>query len=142
MARSKNITHYCAYCNKETKMARVGAMDTTENGAEDAAASGRVWYRCSRCHHNVLFDEETINSLKNSVEAKSLSKDQCIEYSPEKTFSVGEAIYHNDWDDVGWVKDKQITSDGRSAIIVAFQKLGERKLIDSFHSDYTTEQVE
>lgn len=142
MARSRNITHYCAYCNKETKMARVGEMDVTENGAEDVSSAGRIWFRCSRCHHNVLFDEETINSLKDAKESKSLLKEQCTEYSPEKTFNVGEAIYHNEWDDVGWVKDKQTMSDGRSAIIVAFQKLGERKLIDSFRIDDATETIE
>ncbi len=136
MARSKNITHYCAYCNKETKMARVGAMETTENGDEEAAAiANRVWYRCSRCHHNVLFDEAELNSLKDPTEVKALSKEQCIEYSPEKSFSVGELIYHNDWDDVGRVKDKETMSDGRSAIIVSFQKLGERKLIDNFRPE-------
>lgn len=117
-------------------MARVGAMETTENGGEDtAAAADRVWYRCSRCHHNVLFDESEINSLKEPSEVKALSKEQCIEYSPEKSFNIGELIYHNDWDDVGQVRDKQTMSDGRSAIIVAFQKLGERKLVDNFRPD-------
>jgi hypothetical protein len=112
-------------------MARVGLMKPTENGQDDTGAN-KVWYRCSRCHHNILFDEETLAALKESAESKSLSKEQCTHYSPEKSFNVGEAIYHTEWDDMGWVKDKQRMSDGRSAIIVTFQKLGERKLIDSF----------
>ncbi len=140
MARTKNITHYCAYCNKETKMARVGAMDTTENGQEENT-TGRVWYKCSRCHHNTLFDEATIHALKEPPEAKPLTKEDCIEYSPMKSFSVGEAIYHSELDDIGWVKDKETMSDGRSAIIVSFQKLGERKLLDSFRADDTTETI-
>jgi len=136
LARSKNITQFCAYCNKETKMARVGAMEVTENGEKDAVGN-KVWYKCSRCHHNILFDETELNSLKDSAEIKSLSKEECIEYSPENSYSVGQAIYHENLDDVGWVKDKKIMSDGRSAIIVAFQKLGERKLIDNFRPEDT-----
>lgn len=124
-------------------MARVGEIETTENGADEiAATAGRVWYRCSRCHHNILVDEEALSSLKEPRDSKSLSKDQCIEYSPTKTFNVGEAIYHSDWDDVGWVRDRQTMSNGRSAIIVAFQKLGERKLIDSLRQDDAAEPIE
>ncbi len=121
-------------------MARVGAMDTTENGQEENT-TGRVWYKCSRCHHNTLFDEATIHALKEPPEAKPLTKEDCIEYSPMKSFSVGEAIYHSELDDIGWVKDKETMSDGRSAIIVSFQKLGERKLLDSFRADDTTETI-
>lgn len=138
MARSKNITHYCAYCNKETKMARVGPMEVADNNS----AASRVWYRCIRCHHNILFDEETLNSLKENRETKELSKDKCTEYSPDKSFKVGEAIYHSEWDDVGWVKEKQTTSDGHSAIIVAFQRLGQRKLIDSYRPNNSIEPIE
>jgi len=121
-------------------MSRVGAMDTTENGQDESAAD-RVWYKCSRCHHNILFDEAAITALKEPVEAKPLSKEDCLEYSPTKTFNVGEAIYHTELDDMGWVKDRETTSDGRSAIIVSFQKLGERKLIDSIQIDDTTEPI-
>jgi hypothetical protein len=117
-------------------MARVGAMDVTENG-EQEAVSNKVWYKCSRCHHNILFDESALQSLKDSAEVKTLSKEECLAYSPENSYSVGQAIYHQDLDDVGWIRDKQIMSDGRSAIIVTFQKLGERKLIDNLRPEDT-----
>jgi hypothetical protein len=122
-------------------MARVGAMDSTENGSDQSAAN-RVWYRCSRCHHNILFDEDALATLQEPLEIKAISKEQCTEYSPEKSFSVGDAIYHSAWDDMGWVKTRDKTSDGCYAITVEFQKLGERKLIDSFHVDDSTEPIE
>jgi hypothetical protein len=115
-------------------MARVGEMTTDENGTTESPGALRVWYRCSRCHHNALVDETNLTASKEADDAKSLSKDQCTSYSPDKSYSIGDAIYHTEWDDIGWVRTREKTSDGSYAILVDFQRLGQRKLIDSLRS--------
>jgi len=49
------------------------------------------------------------------------------EYSPAKTFVLGESIYHKTWDDYGRVIAKEISSNGQNSIKVEFQKVGQKK---------------
>ena len=62
---------------------------------------------------------------------KKLEKIDCSEYDPHSSYKVGQAIFHSDWDDVGKVMSKEKTSGGASAIVVSFQKLGERRLLEN-----------
>ena len=62
---------------------------------------------------------------------KKPERDSCSEYRPENTYSVGQAIFHTDWDDVGKIVSKVRTSNGAHAIVVSFEKLGERRLLES-----------
>lgn len=52
-------------------------------------------------------------------------------YNPQLSFKVGEAIFHGDLNDVGRVVNKIRTSDGSQAIIVAFEKQGQKTLIEN-----------
>jgi len=83
MAKGKNILHHCVHCERMTKMEMIGAV---ENQPE------KTWYRCTRCRHATLVDLE---ALKQSLQdaKKKLDKSQCLEYKPENTYSVGEAIF-------------------------------------------------
>jgi hypothetical protein len=128
MARSKYITHFCAYCHKETKMEAVGGKTVEVNGSE----SLRIWFRCQRCKHSALIDR-SVPTSKLSIE--DLSKDGATEYAATKVFTIGEAIYHSEWDDLGRVISKNRTSGGVQAITVSFQKLGERKLVENLQAD-------
>lgn len=131
MAKSKYITHSCAYCQKVTKMVVIGEM-----GTESAETpGGKMWYRCTRCKHSSLLDKPTATSSKNA--AREITRDECVEYAQNKVFSVGQAIYHSDWDDVGTVVGKAKISSGVHAITVAFQKVGERRLIENIAHDRT-----
>ncbi len=125
MAKSKYITHLCAYCHKETKMELVGEMQSEGTNA----APGKVWYRCTRCKHSALL--ERVVPPEKGVSAAKLDRKSAIEYSQTKVFTVGQMIYHSEWDDVGRVTAKLKTSSGVQAITVAFEKLGERKLIEN-----------
>jgi len=127
MAKSKYITHYCAYCHKETKMELVGGMNS-EGAAND---SSRMWFRCGRCKHSALIDR----SMGQNQSLRKLDRDQAIEYAASKNFTVGQTIYHSEWDDVGRVTSKIKTSGGVQAITVSFEKLGERKLIENLGAD-------
>lgn len=128
MARSKYITHFCAYCHKETKMEAVGGKATEADGTE----SLRVWFRCQRCKHSALIDK-SVPASRSAI--ADLTRETATEYAATKVFTVGETIYHSEWDDVGRVIAKNRTSGGIQAITVSFQKLGERKLVENLRAD-------
>ena len=121
MARGKSITRYCNHCERATKMEMVG---TVENQPE------KTWYRCTRCRHSTLVD---VNEYKREQEEskKKVDRADCAEYKPENTYTVGQAIFHSEWDDMGKIISKERTSGGERAIVVSFEKLGERKLLES-----------
>ncbi len=121
MAKGKNILSHCAHCERVTKMEMIGAV---ENQPE------KTWYRCTRCRHATLVDLEALKQSQQDAK-KKLDKAQCLEYKPENTYSVGEAIFHSEWDDIGKVISKVRTSGGGRAIVVSFEKLGERRLMES-----------
>ena len=121
MAKGKNILYHCAHCERATKMEMIGAV---ENQPE------KTWYRCTRCRHATLVDLEALKQTQQDAK-KKLDKAQCLEYKPENTYSVGEAIFHSEWDDIGKIISKVRTSGGGRAIVVSFEKLGERRLMES-----------
>ncbi|HWP81628.1 MAG TPA: hypothetical protein VNN76_03130 [Bacteroidota bacterium] len=129
MAKSKYMQHYCAYCHRETKMALVGEMQAEGNEGEAA----RVWYRCTRCKHSALLDRPAQKS-KNSGLAE-IDHSSFVEYSKEKVFTLGQTIFHSEWNDYGRVTAKHKISSGTSSITVTFEKLGERRLLENVTSD-------
>jgi hypothetical protein len=72
---------------------------------------------------------EDVKVTKPSLEG--IENEDCTVYSPEKSFSVGESIYHKNWDDFGKVVSKDVLSSGQKSIAVEFQKSGLKKLIES-----------
>ena len=126
MAKSKYITHFCAYCHKETKMELVG-------GAGADGGESRMWFRCARCKHSALI--ERIPGSHKLSGGEKLERDKATEYAASKVFTVGQTIYHSEWDDLGRVIAKTKTSGGVQAITVSFEKLGERKLIENLGAD-------
>jgi hypothetical protein len=126
MAKTKYIMYECAYCRKTTKMELVGEMQT--EGSEEPAQ--KVWYRCTRCKHTALFEKQSLQLSKKGDPSK-IDRSACVTYARDLVFTVGQAIYHTEWDDVGKVTGKQKTSDGTQSITVSFEKLGERRLIEN-----------
>ncbi len=123
MSKTKYVLYHCVSCNKETKMGVVGTMEGLEN---------KVWYRCTRCHHSTMIDISKRLSDSNVIK---FIKEDCTSYSPERSYTVGELIYHNDWDDMGKVTAKEKTSSGGRAILVSFEKLGARRLIENLAAE-------
>jgi hypothetical protein len=133
MAKTKYMMHHCAYCRRETKMEFVGGQPLDSNGAETV----KIWYRCSKCKHSALLTISPASQTKKNH--ASIDREQCTPYSKEKTFSVGEHIYYSEWDDVGKVIRKDKMSNGVHSIVVSFEKVGERKLLESIQLE--TEEV-
>jgi hypothetical protein len=122
MSKSKYVTLLCTSCGKESKMEVIGAV---------VGAESKIWYRCTRCRHSVLF--ETIEKKSDNV--IKITRDDCINYSPENIYTVGSSIYHTDWDDVGKVTKKEKTSSGANAIWVSFEKNGSKRLIENLPAE-------
>jgi hypothetical protein len=134
MAKTKFILHDCAYCHKQTKMELVGEMQLEGQPADQH----KVWYRCTRCKHSALI---TLNDTKREKNGSSVKVDRShsLEYAKEKVYSIGQTIYHSEWDDYGTVLAKQRMSNGIQAITVAFEKLGERRLVENVAPELITE---
>jgi small subunit ribosomal protein S21 len=90
----------------------------------------KIWYRCTRCRHASLIDVEALRLAQENAK-KKLERSDCAEYSPEKTYNVGESIFHSELGDIGKIISKERTSGGARAIVVSFEKLGERRLLES-----------
>jgi|WetSurMetagenome_2_1015567.scaffolds.fasta_scaffold766970_1 hypothetical protein len=125
MGRTKYSDRFCAYCNKETRMVLVGAME----GVQD-----KTWFRCTRCHHTALLDEESIEKAR-----WQLDPSHATVYNPWQSFQIGESIFHQEWNEVGKVLSKMKTSDGNQAIIVSFEKSGQRRLIENLKPEIPVE---
>jgi len=136
MAKTKYIMHHCAYCRRETKMEFVGGQPSDNNNAE----ATKIWYRCCKCKHSALLTLSPDSYTKKS-HAVAIDRNQCTYYSKEKTFSVGENIYHLELDDVGKVVRKGKMSSGIHSIVVSFEKLGERKLLENIHEEAIEHKV-
>jgi hypothetical protein len=137
MAKTKYIMHHCAYCRRETKMEFVGGLPAESNSTELV----KTWYRCTRCKHSALLTlSPQVREKKNH--AIAIDRETCTTYAKEKIYKVGEHIYHSDWDDVGKVVRKDKTSNGIQSIVVAFEKLGERKLLENMQTEFPEELVE
>jgi len=120
MARGKTIAHFCRHCERETKMEMIGQVESQPE---------RTWYRCSRCRHASLLD--AVEWKRSQDEAKKkVEKSECLEYRPDKTYTVGQAIFHSGLDDMGRIISKERTSGGAHAIVVSFEKMGERRLLE------------
>ncbi len=130
MAKSKYITHHCSYCQKVTKMELVGQMESAES---EEGASNRAWFRCTRCKHSSLIERAA--KISKGAQTQPISREECIEYAQNKIYSVGQAIYHSGFDDVGMVVGKAKISNGVQAITVSFQKVGERRLIENLAAE-------
>ena len=119
MGRTKYNEKFCSHCNKIARMELVGEMQNVPQ---------KIWYRCTRCHHMILIDSRT-EKITHEKEKIDIKKAQL--YDPQGTFNIGDSIFHSEWNDTGKVLNKIYTSDGSQAIVVSFEKQGQRTLIEN-----------
>ncbi len=128
MKKARILEKHCNYCDRSTKMVLVNNIEGDQS---------KAWYRCPKCHHLALLN--VINEFENNTVQEKIQKSEYKIYRPDTTFSVGEIIYHDVLADYGKVLRKDTTSDGNLAIIVKFEKLGERKLVENFKTNIQNE---
>lgn len=120
MAKSKFFEVRCRTCDKLVKaeFKSIYELDDTKN-----------WYKCPKCKQTMLASPLVV---KNSLEDSSgIEHADLIEYTPKTTFKLGDAIYHKGFESRGVVTAKEVTTSGMSTIMVEFDKLGMRKLVES-----------
>ncbi|MDP3149574.1 MAG: hypothetical protein Q8N83_10650 [Ignavibacteria bacterium] len=124
MAKVKNIQAFCKFCNAIQKMELTGEIFSS------VEHEGKEWAKCKKCKQILLIETTSIvRDSKHKVDQIVL--ENSIDYTPEKTYSVGETIYHKTWDDFGIVTSKTPLSNGKASITVEFQKLGLKKLLET-----------
>lgn len=124
MARVKNVEAFCGICNTVRKMELLGEVSLGED------SENKRWAKCKKCKQTMMIDlTEDVKETKPSLEG--IENEDCTVYAPTKSFTVGESIYHQNWDDFGKVVSKEVLSNGQSSITVEFQKSGNKKLIES-----------
>ncbi|MBS4028387.1 MAG: hypothetical protein KGZ58_07095 [Ignavibacteriales bacterium] len=106
-------------------MAIVGEMEGTQN---------KMWYKCTRCRHMSLLQQQ-VKVNPNAVLAQ-IDLANCITYKPDLVYSVGQFIFHNDLKDAGRIVSKARTSSGGDAIIVNFERIGKKTLIENLRGDF------
>lgn len=125
MGRVKNIEAFCNVCGSLTKMELAGESSVL-------SFQNKRWARCKKCKQMALIDPSEVELKKNDkTGSDGIVAEDCVEYAPQKTFVLGDSIYHKTWDDYGRVIAKEISSNGQNTILVEFQKLGNKKLIES-----------
>jgi DNA-directed RNA polymerase subunit RPC12/RpoP len=120
MSKSKYVTQVCTSCGRESKMEIIGAVVGAEN---------KVWYRCTRCHHSMMLDSAAKIKEDNTI---TYNREECVNYSPEKVFSVGASIYHTDWDDMGKVTSKEKDIERRQFHLGAVRKERDKEIDREF----------
>jgi hypothetical protein len=123
--RAKYITLYSPFLMKETKHELIGEPIESENGRIQ-------WARCTRSRHSQLVNLDAIESdVDKSKAVQHYSREDARKYSPREEYFVGEIIYHAIWDDIGVVREKEVTSTGGRSILVQFEKNAEKRLIEN-----------
>lgn len=122
--RAKYITLYSPFLMKETKHELIGEPIETENGRQQ-------WARCTRSRHSQLVNLDAIEQEHDKSKAIiHITREDAKKYNPRDEYKIGDVIYHAVWDDVGIVREKEVTSNGGYSIIVQFEKNNEKRLIE------------
>lgn len=118
------VISYCKSCHSNQEMKPVS------EGFEGKI----IWLKCLNCSEMIFLKKENYEELLQNKKEKSNGKEKVyVDYDPTKNFYIGQLVYHKVWDDKGEVLKKETTSGGRQSITVAFDRLGERVLIENLN---------
>lgn len=91
-----------------------------------------IWLRCTGCDKTTFLSAAVYQQLVSASKAPRVVADgECVNYDPSQKFMIGQVLYHRLWDDSGEVIRKLTTKEGKTTIVVAFSRLGERTLIEA-----------
>lgn len=122
MAKVKNVEAFCSICNAVRKMELTGDV---------AGDANKRWAKCKKCKQTMIINLSS-DVVSQKVSLEGIENENCATYSPANTYEIGQTIFHQNWDDFGKVVAKEILSNGQKSISVDFQKLGNKKLVESY----------
>ena len=101
-------------------------------------STGVIWLKCFSCKNTYsfllekLFQPDQVESEQNEIKNAKVSSNNpnTIKYSPSKIYSLGQILYHPIFDDVGKVVKKSKTTSGTAIILVKFERLGKKELVE------------
>ncbi len=126
--RKKYVMLFSPFLMQETKHELIGDPFEIEGELHQ-------WARCTKSRHSQLVNLALLKSKSSQEQLQQYNPEDAIKYSPTKEFKIGDVIYHEQWDDIGVVRQKAITSSGGYAIIVEFEKLKTKKLVEKFNPE-------
>lgn len=94
----------------------------------------KYWLRCKNCSSVSVIEEWKIQ-INREKSLDELTIEDCVPYTPQGIYRVGDAIYHKALDKIGIVRSKQLTNSGASAITIEFKDLGMRQLLENVSID-------
>lgn len=122
--KMKRRRKYCPVCKKEIYVSLM---------REPEGEGDLYWVTCPECDSKYALTSQQFHR-KKQPEISAIKKLKARVYSMRQTYSVGETIYHNGFNDVGVVLDKSSapTTDCSGAIGVSFLKSGHKTLIEGY----------
>jgi len=132
----KFVQEYCSICNKDLAMPVV---------QEDDKHSSLIWVQCPACKE--IKPIETGRAAQAAAPGPAPESGSPIPADDEKPrpgrrvvrhyragerFGKGEWIYHPEWDDTGQVVETERSGGGNEIIVVAFEKIGTKRLVSNF----------
>jgi hypothetical protein len=120
--KGANVVLSCRHCKAEQ------AMKPHSEGMKGQI----IWLRCAGCNKATFLKMADYQQLVAARKAPRVIADgECVKYDPNQNFMIGQRLYHPIWDDRGEVLRKLTTSEGESTIVVSFNRLGERTLVEA-----------
>ncbi|MCG8605132.1 hypothetical protein MJD09_09060 [bacterium] len=91
--------------------------------------------RCDGCRAVLSFPFERVLKTgriltEDEFQDRTEALSQVFDYDPKQSYWRGQKIRHHKWDDVGKVVDKKQTQDNHKIIIVDFEKIGRKQLVE------------
>ncbi|MDX2129869.1 MAG: hypothetical protein SFU91_12620 [Chloroherpetonaceae bacterium] len=125
---------YCDICNAPTPRTYVGEWKPAEHKDHEVETTEvqdkKYWLKCQVCGQVQLFEEWRIQ-VDRSKKLEELKPEDCVAYSPQGIYVVGDAIYHKALDKIGVVTSKQTTASGSHTIMVQFEGIGLKQFLEN-----------
>jgi hypothetical protein len=128
---------FCETCGTVQPQTFVGEWQPSDRPREEdepVETERKYWLRCDNCSQVQLVEEWKIQ-LDREKKLDDLKKDDCITYSPQGIYAVGDAVYHAGLNEVGIVRTKLTTASGMNAVTIEFRALGTRQLLENVSID-------
>ncbi|GIV55262.1 MAG: hypothetical protein KatS3mg040_0030 [Candidatus Kapaibacterium sp.] len=119
----KYITLYSPFLMKETRHELIGEPTETEEGRMQ-------WARCTVSRHAQLVNLDALEQQQLRVASIKIEREDAKDYDPRQEYNIGDVLYHREWDDYGSVRAKEIATNGMSVLVVIFEKMKERRLVE------------